>query len=738
VRDDFVQVAFKKDYSTDYDGGMRQFGSRSTRHDMDALVTEFFASSVLGGDNKVECDRCMKRTEHVQHKVLIKSPEILIATVKRFSYDWRRNKATKSLMGVHFKPFIILPSSAARPSDVQDRATRKEMMKPRCYGLFAVVVHAGATINSGHYYCYARSTDTKAQLDLKDAPNSPWMKLNDSRITVVEGGFNKMRSDIRESVSATAYMLLYQRLDKGPEMLRQQSTFPKNPDTVSHPVAEEAVGVGATESSACGTKDKADCKKFADEDEDDSEDEDDDESMLAAALALSAAVSSSSDNAGQVKEVEEDEEDDLAAALAMSTVRKLEKDTANDDISDQPGKSDDIQNAALAMPASPENIHGRAVPVSSSVTNMAQLRDELDDFEQREREDAAHVRNFRLRMDSFIANNSSYLTETVAGQTSTRWLGILRDLSWIEYQESAQKHNESGAGNTGYLWEFSEPMSRQSGRVQLRALGFCGADDSVNPKELWEISRTFPGIEWGVLFRPDKEGTPRYASSEWVFNDLARAFRGAAGEGLKLNLAAHLCGARVVEVLNGDAAFVKKLRDEVGFRRFQVNATAANGVDTSRLPDFVSGLRASMEAVPNVEWIVQRNEETRPLWEGLVSGRAGVDSGNRPAQTPGNMSVLFDASMGLGVSIQEFPDPPKPDEVPRGCGYAGGIGPRNIRGVLMAVAEATQCVVPTWIDMESSLRTMRASGVDVFDLDKCRACVAKAMSLVTVVGTNIA
>ena len=56
----------------------------------------------------------------------------------------------------------------------------------------------------------------------------------------------------------------------------------------------------------------------------------------------------------------------------------------------------------------------------------------------------------------------------------------------------------------------------------------------------------------------------------------------------------------------------------------------------------------------------------------------------------------------------------------------------------MAVAEATQCVVPTWIDMESSLRTMRASGVDVFDLDKCRACVARARSLVTVVGTNIA
>jgi hypothetical protein len=146
----------------------------------------------------------------------------------------------------------------------------------------------------------------------------------------------------------------------------------------------------------------------------------------------------------------------------------------------------------------------------------------------------------------------------------------------------------------------------------------------------------------------------------------------------------------------------------------QVNATSANGVDTSRLDECVDSLRQAMASVPEVEWIVQRNEETRPLWEGLTSG-GGV--------APPNMSVLFDASMGLGKAITEFPAPPGPEVAPRGCGYAGGIGPANVGAVLERVAAAAQGT-PVWIDMESSLRTKDdAAGTDVFDLDKCRACV---------------
>ena len=743
VRDDFVQVAFKKDYSTSYSGGMRIFGSRATRHDMNALVNEFFASNVLGGDNKVECEKCLQRTEHVQHKFLVKSPEILVTTVKRFSYDWRRNKATKSLMDVHFKPCIVLPSlpiakNGEKSLDIEER---RELMKPRCYGLFAVVVHSGATINSGHYYCYARSTDAKDQLDLKDAPASPWMKLNDSRITIVEGGFNKMRSDIRESVSSTAYMLLYRRLNKGPEMIRQQSTFKKVSEVVGG--AKESVDQSSTLVSM-KAKSQSGIMKGLDiddkEDECDNGDEtySDDEEMLAAALALSAEKTSTDSeiqNAHQKQgdEIEEnstsnDEDDeDLAAALAMSssgnTCQKKDSEASN-------------QGNQVLTQLNFTSSTSVTISTDSLISNVKDIDDDLESYEGLERQNAQHVLDFCSHMKTYAQDNLSYLSDRMTENTSSQWARLLRDSARIQFQNlSSTQLNTSTNDNLACeevsLWEWPQ-IKNTTRHVRLRALGFCGADDSVDPEELLEISRTFPSVEWGVLFRPDKEGTPRYASSDWVFNRLAIVQRIALREGIEFHLAAHLCGSRVVDVLNGDASFVKKLRDEVGFKRFQVNATAANGVDTSRLPDFVSGLRASMNAVHDVEWIVQRNEETRPLWEGLIGETSDSGTCEKP---PENMSVLFDASMGLGVAIREFPEPPSPNEVPKGCGYAGGIGPQNVREVLTAVTGAARGM-PTWIDMESSLRTMHPHSslngdkVDIFDLDKCRSCIAKAQSLV--------
>ena len=44
-----------------------------------------------------------------------------------------------------------------------------------------------------------------------------------------------------------------------------------------------------------------------------------------------------------------------------------------------------------------------------------------------------------------------------------------------------------------------------------------------------------------------------------------------------MRLAAHLCGARCQEVIEGDFAFAKQLTD-MGFGRAQVNATAQNAV----------------------------------------------------------------------------------------------------------------------------------------------------------------
>ncbi|KDO32552.1 hypothetical protein SPRG_03027 [Saprolegnia parasitica CBS 223.65] len=237
--------------------------------------------------------------------------------------------------------------------------------------------------------------------------------------------------------------------------------------------------------------------------------------------------------------------------------------------------------------------------------------------------------------------------------------------------------------------------------LTLRAMGFCGADDSVHPKLLQTLSVHYPWIEWGVLFRPDLEGSPRYATSGWV-QQLA-----ACARATPMKLAGHLCGSRCQDILAGDASFVQELY-AMGFHRVQVNATAANHVlvEAGRIDEYVANIRRCMARVPQVEWIIQCNTETKAIWEPLA------------AAPPANMSLLFDASCGLGVPMTEFPKPLP--NIP--CGYAGGIGPNNIRSMLERV-QAASGGAPVWVDMESSLRLKVLECVtDVFSVEKCFVC----------------
>jgi hypothetical protein len=258
----------------------------------------------------------------------------------------------------------------------------------------------------------------------------------------------------------------------------------------------------------------------------------------------------------------------------------------------------------------------------------------------------------------------------------------------------------------------SSPASKKPKITKLRALGFCGADDSISPNLLGIFSNAYPFVEFGVLFRPDKEGSPRYASAEWV-EKLSKVKALSRG---KMRLAAHLCGARVNEVLDGNDDFLKAL-EGLGFQRVQINATAVNGVDTSCLKDQVVDFSKLVCNHPELEFILQKNDETKPLWEGLLDLES-QDAG-KSGYLPKNISMLVDESKGTGVLASSWPNPPANYEI----GYAGGIGPSNIDTVIQDVLNAGNGR-EIWIDMESSLRSVK-DGNDVFDLDKCYDVIEK-------------
>ena len=281
--------------------------------------------------------------------------------------------------------------------------------------------------------------------------------------------------------------------------------------------------------------------------------------------------------------------------------------------------------------------------------------------------------------------------------------------------------------------------SPASSSPKLAALGFCGADDSVNHRHLILIGKSYPSVEWGILFRPDKEGQPRYASRQWVCR-LAEllAQRGeatAANASPAIRLAAHLCGAHVNNLLsstdtscaNDIDTFLTELYNW-GFRRVQVNATAVNGVHTENLGEnaTIQSFLRTTAAHTKLEFIVQKNEETLPLWNGLLAQEA----------LPENIVFLHDESKGTGKEASAWStDPQFVTSSRKIVGYAGGIKPANVAKVARDTMKACEKSggKEFWIDMESGVRSkvISASGKgggggeeeDVFDLSKCYQCI---------------
>mmetsp|Transcript_31930 Transcript_31930/g.67132 ORF Transcript_31930/g.67132 Transcript_31930/m.67132 type:complete len:293 (+) Transcript_31930:73-951(+) len=272
--------------------------------------------------------------------------------------------------------------------------------------------------------------------------------------------------------------------------------------------------------------------------------------------------------------------------------------------------------------------------------------------------------------------------------------------------------------------------SHPSPAAKLEALGFCGADDSVNPRLLALIGQNYPLVEWGILFRPDKEGTPRYASKEWV-SRLSRILKNNPTRGNNVRLAAHLCGSHVNDLLSSstDSSSATAIDEflgqlyEWGFRRVQVNATAVNGVYTEKLGEgtTMESLLRTTSSHPKLEFIVQKNDETEPLWNALLKN----------GEFAANIAFLHDESKGTGTEVTGgWPTDPQFISTPRkAVGFAGGIKPSNVKSVAESALQACTASGGNgfWIDMESGVRTTQlhpdGTKEDIFDLAKCYNCI---------------
>lgn len=231
----------------------------------------------------------------------------------------------------------------------------------------------------------------------------------------------------------------------------------------------------------------------------------------------------------------------------------------------------------------------------------------------------------------------------------------------------------------------------------LRYLTLTGADDSVHPAHLIDLSLKYPFVEWGILLSASQMGNERFPSPNWH----SQLLEHLNSRPVPMNISVHLCGRWLRDLLMGDERMFAFDIFKVA-QRVQLNFHAEDVKHDAQFFD-------SIERHPQQEFIFQLDGK---------HGNALFLSARERGLV--NISGLFDTSHGAGVLRDSWPIA----DYPAMLGYAGGLGPDNIVEQLdkiRAAHNASQArALPFSIDMETKLRTGSC-----FDLKKCEEVILK-------------
>lgn len=249
IKDCYIDLAYKKDYGSEWQNNELVATERISSHKISSLIQRFVSSRTLAGENMLECSQCEKKTESRTHTVIYSPPEHLILTIKRMYYDWKQQKTCKSLHDVVFPSYIELPDLSEDEASIifnEERDSEHPPPGTRAYGLYGVLVHSGLTANSGHYFSFCRSSSA-AGIHREDSPYAPWIKFNDSTVTM--STWKEMQDVLRNSVSNTAYLLLYKRLTYTVHDASSKSITGKDPEVDEAMELAKAMALSMAESS---------------------------------------------------------------------------------------------------------------------------------------------------------------------------------------------------------------------------------------------------------------------------------------------------------------------------------------------------------------------------------------------------------------------------------------------------------------------------------------------------------
>ncbi|KAI7728527.1 hypothetical protein M8C21_001045 [Ambrosia artemisiifolia] len=167
---------------------------------------QFTAKEQLdGGAKQYQCQQCKQKVKALKQLTVYKAPNVLTVHLKRFGCHMSGQKIDKK---VHFGPTLDLKPFVTGPYDGDLK-----------YTLYGVLVHAGWSTHSGHYYCFVRTS------------SGMWYSLDDNRVYQVSE---------KKVFEQKAYMLFY---------FKDTRNFPSKKTTDVHH-KEKTVMNGAPSGSA--------------------------------------------------------------------------------------------------------------------------------------------------------------------------------------------------------------------------------------------------------------------------------------------------------------------------------------------------------------------------------------------------------------------------------------------------------------------------------------------------------
>lgn len=228
--------------------------------------------------------------------------------------------------------------------------------------------------------------------------------------------------------------------------------------------------------------------------------------------------------------------------------------------------------------------------------------------------------------------------------------------------------------------------------MKLSYCTFTGVDEETSLSDIISLSNSYPIIEWGFLFSPKQQGQPgRYLSTK----NLLKIFEILPVE---VKVALHFCGSGTYNLLNENLEeldLLKAITKRNG--RIQLN------FNQTKKPINIENLKKLILSEPKTTFITQHNQSNNLLWNNFID-------------LP-NYAILFDSSGGNGISCNEWPKP-----LPVSCGYAGGLGPNNIKEELQKISSVV-AKTTIWIDMENKLRNLDKNGIDWLNIEFCEQCI---------------